>query len=618
MKNMTLKRIKIENFMGIRDLEYHLGGDVRIFGDNATGKTTIKNAFLWLLFDKDCQNRADFAIKPRDASGAELHNLTTMVEADLDGLVLRKERSEKWTKRRGSSERVFEGHEIVYSIDGVPVKKGDYQERIAELADEKTFRILTDTTYFCETLHWQERRKTLAELTGASMGDMAAAEKDKERIKASLKKLNQEIDELPARIDEAKRSVMGDLPPLAKLEERIAQLDADKEALQQKRLEIKNGGATLALQQETQALKIKLQEIAGQRMTTRQQDRQKYQDAIHAAETAAAAERRKADDLAIKSKRIQMLLTQDNCDIEQLRKEYEKAADEEYVVGTTVCQTCGQQLPAERIEEARRRWNEQHAKDLDRLEARGKKLREQIDEQQATLEKLTDEIQAHGEVLQDADRRIREIKATEPKPTPETAEESEIKRKIDDLENKMKLEDSSKQALLQDLDKKMSEISGCRRDVAKQIAEHQAAAKTQQRIIELETRQAALGEEYAAAEQELMALEEAQKRMAQEVERLVNGHFETVTFALFKERINGGLEECCEPMVGGVPYGSANNAGRINAGLEIIALIGRHRGVLFPVFVDNREAVVNLYPFPGQTIELIVSGPDKTMRLEEK
>ena len=75
-------------------------------------------------------------------------------------------------------------------------------------------------------------------------------------------------------------------------------------------------------------------------------------------------------------------------------------------------------------------------------------------------------------------------------------------------------------------------------------------------------------------------------------------------------------------LVGGPAVSTPDVAPRateyIDAMLEIIALLGRYRGILFPVFVDNREAVVNLYPFPGQTIELIVSGPDKTMRLEEK
>ena len=58
---MKLLTLVLRNFKGIKNLELIAnGGNVSVFGDNATGKTTVADAFSWLLFDKDSQNKKDF------------------------------------------------------------------------------------------------------------------------------------------------------------------------------------------------------------------------------------------------------------------------------------------------------------------------------------------------------------------------------------------------------------------------------------------------------------------------------------------------------------------------------------------------------------------------------
>ena len=53
MKEIRIKELKIKNFKGIKNKSFEFDNlSVNIFGDNATGKTTIVDAFLWLLFNK--------------------------------------------------------------------------------------------------------------------------------------------------------------------------------------------------------------------------------------------------------------------------------------------------------------------------------------------------------------------------------------------------------------------------------------------------------------------------------------------------------------------------------------------------------------------------------------
>ena len=70
---IELKSLKLKNFKGIKDLRVIFGQVTDIAGENASGKTTVFDAFTWLLFDKDCTDRKDFTIKTCDSNGDVIH-----------------------------------------------------------------------------------------------------------------------------------------------------------------------------------------------------------------------------------------------------------------------------------------------------------------------------------------------------------------------------------------------------------------------------------------------------------------------------------------------------------------------------------------------------------------
>ena len=65
-----------------------------------------------------------------------------------------------------------------------------------------------------------------------------------------------------------------------------------------------------------------------------------------------------------------------------------------------------------------------------------------------------------------------------------------------------------------------------------------------------------------------------------------------------------------------VPYTFANNAARINAGLEIIGALSAHWGLTMPVFIDNAESITHIASLPSQVVRLVVSEADSRLRLE--
>lgn len=81
---MRIEKLKLKNFKGCRTLTLDAGGrNVRIFGDNATFKTTVFDAYLWLLFDKDSAGKKDFEIKTLDEQGKAIPGLDHEVEGEF-------------------------------------------------------------------------------------------------------------------------------------------------------------------------------------------------------------------------------------------------------------------------------------------------------------------------------------------------------------------------------------------------------------------------------------------------------------------------------------------------------------------------------------------------------
>ena len=125
MTEIKLISLCLENFKNHRHLRLDFNGrNAVISGDNATGKTSVYDGLMWLLFNKDSAGNGDknFEVKPLDSDGNVLdHNALTSVEAVFsvngENLTLLRTFREKWETRRGSSEAVFTGNTSEYTIE---------------------------------------------------------------------------------------------------------------------------------------------------------------------------------------------------------------------------------------------------------------------------------------------------------------------------------------------------------------------------------------------------------------------------------------------------------------------------------------------------------------------
>jgi len=653
MKRIELIRLQLRNFKGIRDFVLDAqGADINIFGDNAVGKTTLYDAWTWLLFGKDSANRADFEIKTLKPDGSPYHNLDHEVEGVLlvDGrrTTLRRVFKEKWTKKRGSATAEFSGHTTEYFVDGVPAKESEYKAAVASIVDEGLFRLLTSPTYFNEVLKWQDRRKILLEICGdltddeviasdRALADLPAIldgrtiEQHRKMVAAKRKEINEQLERIPDRIDEAHRA-KPDVSGLSEeeLTEQIETIRAQIEAKQAELQRIQSGGQVAELEKRAREIEAELLQIKNDLQAG-------SLEKIAAARREESRLRMEVEDIQRQIDTMERRINQNELAILQKEKERENLRQHWYTVNARTfeapdhpdsCAACGQPLPAERIAEARKKaeeqFNLQKSRELESISSSGKALAAEIEalkaeaeSTKARIESMRSDLQAKQDAHAAASARVAELEAgmidvsADPRYNAKQEELQQVKSEILSL----------RQSNLSALDQARMELARMRTELEllqQRRARFDQVRQQDARIADLERQEKELAAEFERLEHELHMLDEFTRRKVDLLENRINSKFRFARFRLFNQQINGGLEETCEVMVDGVPYGSLNNAARHNVGLDIIATLSEHFGVCAPIFLDNAESITRPLPTPGQQIRLIVSAADKQLRVEIK
>ena len=649
--DIKLQKLRLHNFKGIKDFTFDpAGGDVSVFGDNGTGKTTLADAASWLLFGKDSQNRAEFGIKTLSEDGKPIPGLDHEVEAVLalngKALTLRKVYAETWTKKRGSATREFTGHTTEHFIDGVPVKKNDYDSQISEIIDEDAFKLLTNPRHFNEVLHWQDRRTLLLKVCGdisdtdviASDSTLAGLpsilngrklEDHRKVIQAKRTEINRELERVPVRIDEATRG----LPePEASKEAVTAALASLKEERTRHAKKLANLEAGGEVAEETK----KLREIEAEMLEVEKAHWLETANKTQVAKAELRGLQEEVEDIEadIKNKRLFMATTEDliavsQKAIDELRQEWTKESATSFIYDeeSDTCPTCGQSLPIEMVQIARDKaladFNTAKAQRLEDISSQGKIAKtanEREANRKATTEKEIAEVEAELSAgitrVTNAEAKVAELEAQE---KDYTEDEAYIQ-----LQGKKATSESAIAELRQTLE---PEIANQRADIAtidqeignaeQTLAQIEQRAVGLKRIDELKGQERALATEYEKLEQELFLTEQFVRAKVQLLEQNINSKFKMAKFKLFNTLVNGGIEEVCETTFLGIPYSSAlNNSARINIGLDIINTLSEHFGFVAPIWMDNAEAVTKMLPTNGQQIRLYVSEADKVLRVE--
>lgn len=316
-RQVTLKRLTLVNFKGLRNVAVEFGdGVTTISGRNGTGKTTIADSFAWLLWGKDSEGNSDskFGIKTNDAEGNFIpdleHEVTGLFDVvdtetgEASSVELRRVYVEEWKTPKGSTERTLSGHHTDYFFNGVPLKKAEYDAKVAAIIPEDLFKVITDPYYFL-TLHWKAQREYLLTMAGKiNDADVAATREEfaallhrvtgktmeeyKKEISVRRGRIEAQLDKIPTRKDEATRNTPV-APDYAALESEKAQIQEDL------------ANIDAAATSEAEANRVAYEQAAkiqAEINTKRDAQAKALQDAKEAARAAAYETNRVADEAA--------------------------------------------------------------------------------------------------------------------------------------------------------------------------------------------------------------------------------------------------------------------------------------------------------------------------------
>jgi len=650
---MKILSLTLENFRSIKNMTVNFDGqDADVLGANGTGKTTIANAICWLLIDRPMTEEADFTPKTEGTHGLNHKASMTVELPNGQKLTLAKDFYEKWTRKRGSAAEEFTGNVTDYYVDGVKSKKKEYTE-VLETAcgiDIERVKMLMVLGYFADTMKTDEKRRILFEMTRDFTDmDVIAANEELEGIEdfflmpgtedqhytveqwkkiaaEQRKKLNKDLETIPARIDEAERGVAGSVEDADALNAELNRLEEKKAALEEQKRSL---GTEDGKQEAARAALAGLEvDLAKQRATYIEQSAAANRD-LNAEIDRITKDKRaisdKLDTLRWKHKDSLRTLTKMQEERKKLMEEYAAVQARQWDAGAEICPTCHQPLPPEQVEELRSQFNEMNATEKEDINRRGQACsKDKIDALSAEIDTQAADITVMENTVKEMEGIIAERKAAlvEPPPFEETAAYKELNARMEELRDRQRLGQSATEGTINAYDRDIQTVKDEIAAVNLRIAKAKASEDSRRRVGELRQELKKAAEEVEYLEQGIHLCEVFIRTKARMVTDSINSRFKSIRFRLFRDQINGGLKEVCEPLIedalhgGWVEYRSANYAAQVNAKLDIVSTLMKHYGVHLPVLMDQGESVTRPLAVDAQFIRFIVSPKHNEVKVE--
>ena len=671
MKEIIIERMTLTNFRGIKKLTAPLGESlVEISGANATGKSTLLNAYLWCLWGVDQEGRKDFNVKPLDREGNSTDKVDVSVELTLLGVeekpvTLRRTLRENWVKPSGETEEVYKGNTTIYEIDDVPVKMGEYNGYVTTIlhgcAPEGLMQLLS-TPDGIPTMEWKALRKLLLDTTGGvdeteliasreeykelmkEVGD-TPLERAETQWKATKSKLTKELKEYQPRIDQTAAMKPAE-QDWGEIEGRITELD---EALGTYSEQVNKATETanaayleedLSRQRLTQiATDIARQEAERERAKNRtkisaenkvEELKARSRNTLLREGDAKRALERAEGDITDLRKRIET----EERRAEELREDWRKLKREEYPADKTTCPTCGQPLPQDELGKRMLAFEAKKQADLSKISADGRAKNEEIELLKRKLDSLIVEKEARHEALMEVSAEVEQSRTeveraqyeadeTDTETPRDTAEADAITDKIQALRDEeaeikerlnAKLTEKEEETKLAEVKQKQVAAMAERDELKRRLSDRETIKRYDDEIKRLEELAKKKGQEMADVERWLSLTQSYRMSYIRRLEESINDLFSGgITFRMYDFTLEGNPVETCTPLVDGTPYQTVNTARRINAGIEIAGAISRAHDISVPIWVDGAESINRVQPTSGQQIILRVSDSPELM-----
>lgn len=635
---IKLLKIIVENFMCYAHEEFNFFDLTKILAMNGKGKSSIATAYNWCMFNCDYELK-DNPVVRREVDGVSVDDMDVSVELtlDVDGKEITMKKVQKRTySKDGSSYK----DDNKYFINDVPKTLKDFNAYLD--VDMNVFKMCSNVNAFLNQKPADMREYLFNLVEDVSDIDVARQQTELAELVPLLSKYTAE--ELLAMNKATKAKITKDLPILdgqIKEKERDIQL---KQAIDTSDLELQKNSLKeqiadcVAKQTDNDKLMAEYDKASADIINLKFE----LNDMSRKANEENFKQRRRIDDEIVDVKRkideilrgietandeiekANAVIGRYTLELQEARGTWTKLHEMQFDENEKICQMCGQELPADKVELLIKNFESKKVSALESEAERGNKIKFLVDSERESVAKLNEEIATHESEKKKQEAKLKDLESQLAVLPVEidvtgTDEYKALEQQIVEKEEAMhKANDIS--AVKAELKAQETDLRQQLAECESQIAKSDTAAD-EQRLEELKKTRLDSEQNKANAEKILALLEELDKAKNKTLSEAINSHFELVEWQLFELAKNGNYKSVCIPKIDGksILTTVSNKGNRILGRVDICKSIQKISSISCPIFLDdseslstdNQKRVAGMVDSHSQLIMLIVNDSDR-------
>lgn len=642
MKTLVLKRIQLQNWKSL-NVDVELKKDqTKISAMNGKGKTSLQLAWNWLLSSytnaSSPKNHELFDNRFELTHETPIARVKAWVEINGIEYTIEKTAQAKFSRKRGTNEWVKDSSDTykVY-IDEIETSASDYNSWLEYNICSTDYLVYCLDGLFFTTLAECDRRKArkvLETIVGEIkesdfVDDYACLQNDfakgytieqiEERVKNQLKPLKKRQEELPL---------------LIKLEENhlfTINKDVNYDEIEKQMNEIRS--EIEVIDKRIIGDSDAIQPIINKRLAIFEDINKKNIELNNARLTHENEYRKELNNIESEVKCVKDNITSANkicsenrIQIERLKSQLSELAKKrntlielkkeimERTFNESRCAYCGQDLPIEMLEDAKTKFNKQKQDDLELCVSRGKLTRSTMDEHEACIKRLEDEIKdiennqlpKFNEQLTSLETDKQILVNTYIK-FENTKEYAELRNEIDELTASLPIVPDSNAAMWVEEKKR---LIGKLEELGKILGGKRISIEVEESINNMRAEIKTIGCEIASLEGMLDKCKAYNEERANIISHRINDRLIDCKVQMWERQKNGDVvPSCIVTNNDGVKYATLNNSARIKTCISLQKLFCNHFGIEIPTFIDECSIFDshNLPKLDNQTVYLFAS-----------
>lgn len=635
--NIAIKKMHLENFKGIKEKDIDFTNRTIIQGKNASGKSTIASAYMWLMADKDINLASNPPVKP---IGVVECTTVVSIVLDVDNKEQTLTKSQIIKTKTNEDGTVKSSTKNGYEINSVPKTERDFKSHLADLGlPSLDIMLMCSHTEVFTNMKQADMRKVLFEMASSvtdkkiaeSLGNIpdVAALLDNYTIeeitamnKATIKKCNEKVSIIPGQIQglELAKTEDTDTSELELLKNNLANQVQENNAEIQRIRDRKD--KYICLCSEGLRIEFDINSEIQQANANANNGRNeleskalKVQNEIVSAKNTIASCKRNQEQ-------TEKAIGNKTKDFGDLKKQYESVKAKTFDTSNNICPCCGQTYPEEKVAELVKNFEDSKKAELKSINLKAKSTQNEVKEFEEYLSTINAEL-ANSEKklaeltneLSDLDKQIENFVPTE---VVKSEKQKELENRLEQINAEKANMPTDSDAQIEELTNKNRELTSQANDIIRKIGESSNNVRIDEQIIELQDARLAYEQKKANAEKVLYQLDLLSKAKNEQLANTINSNFDLVDFKFFDYYKNGDYKEVCVPTIDGKDLGIAtNNALEVAAKVDVCRGLQKHYGCQLPIWIDNFEAIdtanADKFNFDNQIIGLKVTDSDLTI-----